>query len=107
MLKNYTHIQNLLTEIPQLTPDTIISKTFYTDDQVKMIIFRFAPGQELSEHTASKPAILHFLQGKAKLTLGDDTLEAVEGTWIHMQANLSHSIQAQTEVTLLLSLLEQ
>jgi quercetin dioxygenase-like cupin family protein len=107
MTKDYTLIPNLLTEIPQLTPDTIISKTFYTDNQVKMVLFRFAPGQELSEHTASKPAILHFIKGDAKLTLGDDTFEAVEGTWIHMQANLSHSIQAQTEVTLLLSLLEQ
>ena len=69
-----------------------------------MIIFRFAPGQELSEHIASKPAIL---QGKSKLSLGKDTMEAPEGTWIHMRPNLSHSIQAQTEVTLLLSLLEQ
>ncbi len=40
------------------------------------VLFGFAQGEELSEHTASMPAVLHFLQGEAKLTLGDDTVEA-------------------------------
>ena len=52
----------------------ILSRTLYNDDRVKAVIFGFAQGEELSEHTASMPAILHFLQGEAKLTLGDDTV---------------------------------
>ncbi|MEW5872710.1 MAG: cupin domain-containing protein [Chloroflexota bacterium] len=103
----YTFFENILTSIPEITPDTIISKTFYSDDQVKVILFGFAPGQELSEHTASKPAILHFLSGKARLTLGEDSFLAAEGAWVHMPPHLPHSILAETPVTMLLILLEK
>ena len=52
-----------------------LSRTLYSDDRVKAIWFGFAAGEELSEHTASMPAILHFLQGEARLTLGDEERE--------------------------------
>jgi quercetin dioxygenase-like cupin family protein len=84
----------------------ILSRTLFNDDRLKAVAFGFAQGEELSEHTASMPAILHFLQGEAKLTLGDDTLEAKSGTWLHMPRGLRHSIQAKTPVVLLLLLLK-
>ena len=71
-------------------------RTLYTDDRVKVVLFGFGQGEERSEHTASMPAGLHFLQGEATLTLGDDTVEARPGTWVHMAAGLRHSIQAKT-----------
>jgi len=52
------------------------------------------------------PAALHFLQGEAKLTLGDDTVEAKPGTWVHMAKGLRHSIQAKTPVVMLLLLVK-
>jgi quercetin dioxygenase-like cupin family protein len=52
------------------------------------------------------PAVLHFLQGEARLTLGDDTLEAKAGSWVHMPKGLRHSIQAKTPVVMLLLLLK-
>ncbi len=104
--KDYIFVENILNLIPEIAPDTIISKTFYSDDRVKIILFGFAPGQELSEHTASKPAILHFLRGKARLTLGNDSFEAVEGSWTQMPPHLPHSILAETPVIMLLFLLE-
>jgi hypothetical protein len=33
---------------------------------------------------------LHFLQGEAKLTLGDDMLEARPGSWVHMAKGVRH-----------------
>lgn len=89
----------------EISPDTIISRTFYSDDQLKGVLFGFAEGQELSEHTAAKPAILHFLTGEAQLTLGEDVLEARPGTWVRMPAHLPHSVLAQTPVVMLLLLL--
>jgi quercetin dioxygenase-like cupin family protein len=52
------------------------------------------------------PAILHFLQGEAKLTLGDDEVNAKPGTWVHIPKGLRHSIQAKTPVVMLLLLLK-
>ena len=84
----------------------ILSRTLVSDDRMKAVIFGFAQGEELSEHTASMPAILHFLQGEATVTLGDDRHEAKTGTWVHMPAGLKHSIQAKTPVVMLLMLLK-
>jgi quercetin dioxygenase-like cupin family protein len=101
----YHFIPDLKGIMSEIAADTIISRTFYTDGQVKGILFGFAAGQELSEHTAAKPAILHFLAGEAQLTLGEDELEARPGTWVHMPAHLPHSVVAQTQVVMLLLLL--
>ena len=70
-------------------------------------IFGFGQGEELSEHTASMPTILHFIPGEATLTLGEETVEAQPGTWIHMPANLQHSVQTKTPVAMLLLLLKK
>ncbi|KPK06256.1 MAG: cupin [Anaerolineae bacterium SG8_19] len=95
-------MNDLLSEI---SPNTIISRTIYSDDQLKSVLFGFAEGQELSEHTAAKPAILHFLAGEAQLTLGENMYDARPGTWVHMPAHLPHSVLAQTPVVMLLLLL--
>ena len=84
----------------------ILSRTLSNDDRLKAVLFGFAQGEGLSEHTASMPAILHFLQGEAKLTLGDDVVEATPGTWVHMPKGLRHGIQAKTPVVMLLLLLK-
>ena len=102
---SYSLITDLADLLPEISEDTIISRSVYQDDQVKAIIFGFATGQELSEHTASRPAILHFLKGEAELTLGKETSVARPGTWAHMPAHLPHSILAKTEVIMLLLML--
>jgi quercetin dioxygenase-like cupin family protein len=102
---NYSLIANMTDLVNDIAEDTIISRSVYQDDQLKAILFGFAPGQELSEHTAARPAILHFLKGEAELTLGKDASIAVPGTWAHMEAHLPHSIVAKTEVIMLLLML--
>ena len=101
-MKSYTYLNNLLNQVPDIPPDSIISRTLYSDGQLKTILFAFAPGQELSEHTAAQMAILHFVEGEADLTLGEDTMSAQAGTWVHMPPHLPHSIVAKTSVVMLL-----
>jgi quercetin dioxygenase-like cupin family protein len=101
----YTHINDLAKEA-QPPEKGILSRTLYNDDRVKAVIFGFAQGEELSEHTASMPAILQFIQGEATVTLGDDRHEAKAGTWVHMPAGQRHSIQAKTPVVMLLMLVK-
>ena len=99
---DYHFFAHLSTQIPEIPPDSILSHTVYQDDQIKAILFGFAPGQELSEHTASVPAIIQILDGQARLTLGKDEMDAQPGTWVLMPANLAHSIYAITPVKMLL-----
>ena len=106
MNTTYTHFLDLAqeAEFPKIG---ILSRTLLGDERVKVVLFSFAQGEELSEHTASMPAILHFLAGEATLTLGGDTFEAGANTWAHMPAGLPHSIKAKTPVAMLLVLLKR
>ena len=106
MTVQYEFIEDISEFIQEIPPDSIISRTYYDGEKLKAILFGFAPGQELSEHTAAKPAILHFLEGNSKLTLGNDEKIAKPGTWVYMQPHLPHSIVAQERVVMLLLLLD-
>jgi quercetin dioxygenase-like cupin family protein len=101
----YEFVADLGNTIPEIPADSIVSRTLYTGDDVKAVLFGFAAGQELSEHTASQSATLVFIQGEADLTLGDEAQSAQAGTWVHMPPNLSHSIKAKTPVVMLLLLI--
>ena len=105
MSEGYTYIADMAKSIePPL--DGTLSRTLFNDDRVKVVAFGFSAGQELSEHTASKPAIVHVLSGNAVLTLGGDKLAAVPGTWVWMPAGLPHAVKAETPLVMLLTLLK-
>lgn len=99
----FDNLSALVLDAPQ---DSIVSRTIHKNDRVNVILFAFAQGQQLSEHTASVPAILHILSGEAEVSLGGEIREAQTGTWIHMQARLPHSIVARTPLTMLLIMLQ-
>jgi quercetin dioxygenase-like cupin family protein len=105
MERDYKYIADLAEQV-EIPVDGILSRTLYTDEQVKVVLFGFDAGQELSEHTASTPAIMHIIQGEAGLTLGDDSFEARTGAWVHMPPQLQHSLRAKTPVVMLLLLLK-
>ncbi len=98
-------VRNLIEQI-SIPEDGTISRAIYQDETVKAVLFGFAAGQELSEHTAAMPAIIHIVQGEARITLGQEVIEAGPNTWIHMPAHLPHSILARAPVIMVLLLLK-
>lgn len=104
-MNTYQYTENLLTEIT-IPEKGILSHTLFNDDAVKIILFGFSPGQELTAHTAPMPATMLFLEGEAAVTLGPDSTEAKAGTLIHMQPQLTHGIVAKTPVRMLLTLVK-
>ena len=87
MTTTYTHFSDFAKEVRP--PDKgILSRTLFSDGRLKAVLFGFT-------------------QGEAKMTLGDDTVEATPGPWVHMTKGLRLSIQAQTPVVLLLLLLKE
>lgn len=102
---NATWLHDLAAEVA-VPEDGTMSRTLYQDAGLKVVLFGFAAGQELSEHTAAVPAVLHFVRGEARVTLGAEVVEARPNTWVHMPARLPHSISATTPVVMLLLLLK-
>jgi len=104
MSEDLVYIEQLENLIDSFPPDSILSRTIYQDGSFKTILFGFQPGQELSEHTASVPAVLHFIKGQARVILGEEEQNATDGTWVRIPADLPHSIHAETETLMLLTL---
>ena len=104
MIEDYQLIQDLKALASEVPPDSIVSRTFHEDERIKTILFGFAKDQELSEHTASQPAVLQFLEGEAIIKLGDDEHHAQAGTWVHIPARLPHSVKATSKMVMILML---
>lgn len=103
---SYTSIPNLTSQI-EIPEEGILSRVLFKDDQIRVVGFGFDTGQELSEHTAAVPAILQVVSGRMAGTLGADVIDLGPGSWVHMPADLAHSVRALEPSLLLLTLLQQ
>jgi quercetin dioxygenase-like cupin family protein len=86
-------------------PRGIHSQTLYDGPDLRLVLFAFAPGEELSEHTAARPAVVHVLDGKGDAVVGVTAHDLSAGTWFRMPAGLPHSIRARTPLRVALYLL--
>jgi quercetin dioxygenase-like cupin family protein len=82
----------------------IVSKAIVENEHHKIIHFTLAPGQELSEHTASVPAAIQILDGAGKVVLDGVEYEAGPGKLYYMPADLKHAVQAHGELVFLLTM---
>lgn len=103
----YVLVETLASLVEPAQNESIVSRTFVRAGGLKAIAFGFDVGQELSEHTASVPAIIQIVEGEATVTLGEDRHELAAGAWAYMPPRLKHSIWAKTPVKMLLLMLEK
>jgi quercetin dioxygenase-like cupin family protein len=104
MSSEYTLVESVPSSVE--TPASgILSKVLFSDDAMRVTAFAFAAGEEMTDHTSTMEATLHFLEGEAEVTLGDDTVSVQAGGWVQMNAGLVHGIRAVTAVKMLLVLL--
>lgn len=102
MSLTYRWFENLTAVVGEIAPDSITSRTIFQDEALKVIVFGFAAGQCLSEHTASMPAAIQILSGEGTVSMGGQEHPVKAGAWFHMDAQLPHSVNAATPLTMLL-----
>ncbi len=101
-----TFFRDLIAEAP-VPARGIHSQTLSNEAGVELVLFAFAAGERLSEHTSARPAIIHILSGEGDLTAGDDAYAAVPGTWLRIPADTRHSVLARTPLVMALYLLSR
>lgn len=100
-----------LTFYPDLLAEALVpkrgihSQTLSDEAGVELVLFGFAPGEALSEHTSARPAIIHILSGEADLTASGEAYEGMPGTWMRLPAGMTHSVRARTPLVMALYLL--
>jgi quercetin dioxygenase-like cupin family protein len=93
------------TSAVEIQAGAVVSKVIHCDDDIDVSVFGFDAGEGLTEHTASRPAIVQVLSGRLRFTVEGDEVEMVPGTWVHMSAGASHSLTAVEPTVMLLTLL--
>jgi quercetin dioxygenase-like cupin family protein len=94
-----------LTHAVEIQPGAVVSKVVHRDDGLDVTVFGFDAGEGLTEHTASRAAIIQVLSGTMRLTIDGDEAEAGSGAWVHMTAGTPHALRAVEPTVILLTLL--
>jgi len=106
MSTTHTFFPNLAAEAP-VPARGIHSQTLSDEAGVELVLFAFAAGERLSEHTSARQAIIHILSGEGDLKVGDDAYAATAGTWLRMAADTKHGVLARTPLVMALYLLSR
>jgi quercetin dioxygenase-like cupin family protein len=99
------------TFVPDLASETsvpargILSQTVADRDGVQTILFAMAATEQLSEHTAARPAIIHVLQGSGSLEVDGIVREVGPGAWLAMAPRTPHAVTAASPMVFALYLL--
>jgi quercetin dioxygenase-like cupin family protein len=83
----------------------IHSQTLSKADGVELVLFAMAAGEQLSEHTSARPAIVHVLSGEGHLVVNGDEHRLQAGAWLRMAVRTPHAISAETPIVFALYLL--
>ena len=84
---------------------SIVSRTLLQTPGLRLTLFRFAAGQELSAHTNRRRALVQVLEGRCEFFYNEAWHELAEGELLHLPPNHPHAVRATTEpFTMLLTL---
>jgi len=98
----------LIPEVPgraEVPEAGTLSRVLHDDGRLRLVLFAFDAGQELTEHTASVPALLQVVSGRFRVTAGGDTFEMGPESWLRLDPHEPHSLFALEASRLLLTML--
>ena len=95
-----------LGELIEVNEDATVSRTVLKAEGARIVLFSFDAGQELSEHTAAMPVLIHLIDGRLRVTGGDETVELVPGGVVHLTTRLPHAIVALEPSRMVLTMLD-
>ena len=101
---DHTALEDLSTAVA-LQPDAVVSKVIYRDEALNVTVFEFAAGEGLTEHTASRTAIVEVVSGRLELTVEGRTYDARAGFWLRMGTGAPHEPVAKEPTIMLLTLI--
>ena len=95
-----------LAEEARFAPNGIVSRTLLHTAKVRVVLFGFAEGQELSEHTSTQHALIQILSGECEFSLAGKPRTLKIGDLLYMPPNLAHAVKATREFSMLLTLFQ-
>ncbi len=81
----------------------IVSRTLLRTATSRVVLFGFAEGQELTEHTSTQHAVIQILSGECEFSLAGKPQIVKTGDLIYMPPHLPHAVKATTQFSMLLT----
>lgn len=88
----------------QYAPNGIVSRTLLRTGNLRTVLFGFAEGQELTEHTSTQQALVQILSGECEFSLAGKPHRLHAGDFLYMPPNLPHAVKATRQFSMLLTL---
>jgi quercetin dioxygenase-like cupin family protein len=82
----------------------IVSRTVFRSPNCRVVLFGFAAGQELSEHTSTQHALVQILSGECEFFLAGKPHPLKTGDLLYLPPNLPHAVCATQPFSMLLTL---
>jgi quercetin dioxygenase-like cupin family protein len=93
-----------LAQETQFAPNGIVSRTLLRTPIMRVVLFGFAEGQELTEHTSTQQALIQILSGECEFSLAGKPHNLKAGDFLCMPPNLAHAVKATKQFSMLLTL---
>jgi len=97
-------IPTLVDEVA-ITPDATLSKVLVKEGPLRLVLFAFDAGQELTEHAASVPVIIQVVSGSFIVTVGGTAHRLTPESWLYLEAGEPHTVVAETPARMLLTMI--
>lgn len=83
-----------LADTVQHSPAGIVSRTLLQTPELRIVLFAFAEGQELTSHTSRRRAVVQILEGKCDFFFAGKWEQLAAGTLLHLPPNHPHAVRA-------------
>jgi len=93
-----------LAEETRYADSGIVSRTLFREENARVVLFGFAEGQELTEHTSTQHAFIQILSGDCDFVLTGKPHPLKTGDFLYMPPNLPHAVKATKQFSMLLIL---
>jgi len=93
-----------LAQETQFAPNGIVSRTLLRTPTVRVVLFGFAEGQELTEHTSTQHALIQVLSGECEFSLSGKPQNLKAGDFLYLPPNAPHAAKATKQFSMLLTL---
>ncbi len=91
-----------LAEATQFSEAGIVSRALHDRAGVRVTLFSFAAGQQLTEHASPARALVQILSGACEFTLAGKKTPVRAGDFLHMPPGLPHAVEATEPFSMLL-----
>lgn len=82
----------------------VVSRTLFATSTTRVVLFAFAEGQTLSEHSTPRDVLVQMLSGRCEFTVNGQLYVLAAGDLLHLPPNASHAVNALEKFSMLLTL---